>query len=857
MMRRWNIRYAKYALVGWICFSFFPISCKTLEPPPPLILRQSDQEEAVSMLERIDELNGQGKYAEAIPLAIEVLKIVERAKGPSHPGVAACLDVLGGLYISFGDDGAAAPVLKRALEVHETLEGRESPNVATTLGLLAKVYMELGDYVSALPLATRALSIREKTLGEEDFRVSTSLNALGEIYLNLGKPAEAESAFMRALEIRKKHGDAHGLAITLNLLGQLYYKERDYASAESLAIAALELGESALGKDHLHLADTCTILGKVKAAGGDFEEAFHYLKRTQEIHAKAIDHMKGFTSEKQKLRFLAKMEVDLHTYLSLILTRLVHSPEAVQEGLNAVLRRKGLVLEVQRQFQEALLLGDETALKTFRRLSEVRAMLSKMTLAGPEGENLQTYRVMIDSLRAQKEQLEMQLSTLSKPYTMSLRKAEANGHRVSAALPKGSELLEFANVRMFDFSAEAKIRWVGSRYFAFLLPAGNPERLRVIDLGDAARIDSAIASFKETLTAADALRDRKALQWAEQLYALVFADLNADLAHRIGDIFVSPDGHLSLLPLEVLRQPNGRFLVEEYVFNYLPCGRDLLGFGFKPLQSRKPVIMGNPDFDMNIGEGERASKSSAMGGQPGDETLLSRAWKNNRFERLPGTEREVQVISGILGRENVMLYTDQAAKKDTLMAVDSPRFLHLATHGFSLGEQEMDMFFDSGLSGGRGGRSDKPERFVDFENPLIRSGLAMAGANTVSKTWGRSLGIVTAEEILSLKLRGTEMVVLSACETGVGEVVSGEGVFGLSRAFIQAGAKSLVMSLWPVPDRETCELMSLFYDRMSSGKVSRAQALRGAILSQIQSARDRYGNPHPLYWGGFVFLGEP
>jgi CHAT domain-containing protein len=146
-----------------------------------------------------------------------------------------------------------------------------------------------------------------------------------------------------------------------------------------------------------------------------------------------------------------------------------------------------------------------------------------------------------------------------------------------------------------------------------------------------------------------------------------------------------------------------------------------------------------------------------------------------------------------------------------------------------------------------------------IENPLLRSGIALAGANHALKSEerGRSDGIVTAEKILGLRLRGTDMVVLSACETGMGEVKTGEGVFGLRRAFTQAGTRSLVMSMWSVPDKETKELMIEFYKNIQSGKMSRCRALRQAALEEMKVVKQRYGHANPFYWGAFVFLGEP
>jgi len=145
---------------------------------------------------------------------------------------------------------------------------------------------------------------------------------------------------------------------------------------------------------------------------------------------------------------------------------------------------------------------------------------------------------------------------------------------------------------------------------------------------------------------------------------------------------------------------------------------------------------------------------------------------------------------------------------------------------------------------------------VSVENPLLRCGLALAGANRAGSVEQGSDGILTADEVLSLPLRGTELVVLSACETGLGEVKKGEGVYGLRRVFTQAGARSLVMSMWSVPDRETQELMVEFYRNAVSGKMDRCQALRQAALKQKEVVRQRYGKDHPYYWGAFVFLGQ-
>jgi len=230
-----------------------------------------------------------------------------------------------------------------------------------------------------------------------------------------------------------------------------------------------------------------------------------------------------------------------------------------------------------------------------------------------------------------------------------------------------------------------------------------------------------------------------------------------------------------------------------------------------------------------------------------------------KFGRLPGTLKEVSIISSLIGQEKALLYTDKQALDEILMKTGTPGILHLATHGFFLEDQDLSSLQDDDRGGLMSAMpvQKTPGVRVRHENPLLRSGIALAGANKALLKEGQSQGIVTADKILELKLRGTDMVVLSACETGLGDVQSGEGVYGLRRAFIQAGAKSLVMSLWSVPDTETKEFMMLFYQNVLSGKMSKIQAFRNAVLQQKEVVKQRYGEAHPFFWAAFVFLGEP
>jgi CHAT domain-containing protein len=238
-----------------------------------------------------------------------------------------------------------------------------------------------------------------------------------------------------------------------------------------------------------------------------------------------------------------------------------------------------------------------------------------------------------------------------------------------------------------------------------------------------------------------------------------------------------------------------------------------------------------------------------------------------QFQPLPGTREEILSIRDLMGLAAAEPFLGADALEEVLKARSSPRILHLATHGFFLEDAQRPGDTDIEEVEGGGGAVETgapvpappPGAPVRVQNPLLRSGVVLAGANR-SMAGGDSAGggdgIVTAEKILGLRFWGTEMVVLSACETGLGDVRTGEGVYGLRRAFTQAGARSIVMSMWSVPDVETKELMTEFYRAARSG-LNRCQALRRAALQEMNVVRERYGTPHPLYWGAFVFMGEP
>jgi CHAT domain-containing protein len=313
----------------------------------------------------------------------------------------------------------------------------------------------------------------------------------------------------------------------------------------------------------------------------------------------------------------------------------------------------------------------------------------------------------------------------------------------------------------------------------------------------------------------------------------------APLRTSLGDatrLLLSPDGDLNLVPFEALVDGQGRYLIEQYAISYLTSGRDLLRLQVPRPSRSNPLIVADPLFGEPPAEsgGESIRKPpeprlTRGSGTVGDE--LSAMY----FAPIAGTAAEARAIKTLF--PEATLLTGPLATKAALQRVNAPRMLHIASHGFFLQDAARTT-------------AQAPGATIDVENPLLRSGLALAGANLTRASHGDE-GVLTALEAARLNLWGTKLVTLSACDTGVGEVRNGEGVYGLRRAIVLAGAETLVMSLWPVSDYLTRETMAAYYAGLRDG-VGRGDALRQAKLAMLK----RPDRQHPFYWASFIQSGE-
>jgi len=405
-------------------------------------------------------------------------------------------------------------------------------------------------------------------------------------------------------------------------------------------------------------------------------------------------------------------------------------------------------------------------------------------------------------------------------------------------LPKGAAYIDFVLVEDWHFQP-LEVR--GLRYLAFIVSNQPGATVQMLDLGPSGSINQVITDYRRQIAAqagggkADTSR---LVAVAAELHARIVAPLLPYL-QGVSSLIISPDAGLHLLPFEVLRAKGKPYLLEQYAISYVGSGRDMARFGTSVASSGKALLL-LILITMTLHTGEA---------RPHGELLVTYV---PAVSRLPDTKVETDAIAGLLRHGTqikVQNLAGRQALESTLLAQSQPRILHLATHGFFLQDETSGGSETRGLKAVQLIKPASGAAHTQLTNPMLRSGIALAGVNGALAR-GRDDGLVTAEKILGMRLLGTDLVTLSACETGVGDIKAGEGVFGLKRAFILAGARTVVLSLWSVPSRETTELMTEFYRLMASG-TPKAAALRQAQRTML----GKY--PHPFYWGAFQLVGSP
>ena len=734
-----------------------------------------------------------GDDAKAESLFQRVLKIREKALGPDHPDTANALSKLAVLYDSMGDYAKAEPLLQRALEINEKVLGPDHADTAFALNNLAGLYHSMGNYAKAEPLLQRALKINEKVLGPDHPDTATTLSNLATLYDSVGDYAKAEPLFQRALKINEKaRGPDHpDTANVLDNLARLYHSMGNYAKAEPLYQRVLRIREKALGPDHPGTSDVLCNLAGVKIDLGEAKDAIPLATRARQIAEKYLSNILSFTSEQQRLA----VQKTTNPY------NLFPTLSSAAELAQTVFRQKGLVLDSlleDRLVVEAS--SDPKQREIIEQLRAAKQRLMQLVLEVPKGlsEAAQKQRAAEKEKRfTEVEELEAGLARKVAGLGEARRALSITVTQVQSVLPKQAVLIE-----LLRYSHDLGKGKFEKRYGAVVLSAsGEP---KWVPLGGADEIEKSIALYQKS---ARGKTDEATLRAVvRDLGEQVWAPIEEALPAETKTVIISPDGELSFVSFATLLSPDDRFIAEKYSIRYVASGRDLVRQN-KPSGNPTTVVFANPDFGSQAIIEATASSSAVAPLRSPEMRDLQSMW----LPALPGTAEEAAALEKRAGKA-VKVFLGQTATEAELRQVSSPRVLHLATHGFFLPEVELEKENNPLHQAG-----ETPK--TKLVNPMHRSGLALAGAQRTLKAWSRGEvppiendGILTAEEVGELKLNGTWLVVLSACETGSGEARAGEGVMGLRRGFIQAGEQNLLMTLWPISDQITVRIMLDFYD---------------------------------------------
>jgi CHAT domain-containing protein/tetratricopeptide (TPR) repeat protein len=809
---------------------------------------------------------GQGKYAQAEALYGRLIDMAGRAGEPGRADLVRGQLNLGFLYVMLGRFEEGERLYRQARAAAAPM-GQDHEHFLVALQMLGELYLRRGDTQAAAPLLRKVAAIRDDALGMKGasrrgpfsrlVRTASGLLAEGHVaragslramaWLDRleGRPDAASRRLSEALAIlrRTRGGGEMAYSQVLSELGQLRFQSGQYAEAETAFREALNLDPFGLGEHRPGHASQVRDLALSVAGCGRLVESRDLMARVIRLQEGQLDEVFTLASEEKQLLHLGSLSVDLDIYLSLVLAS--RTPDINRDAFEVVFRRKGLAAEVLAARRDAILSDRHPQLRSrLNELALLRGRLAELILAGPGAAGPLAHREQLLKLRRSKDALEQSLAREVPEAAPALALGRATRHEAAQQLnlfaPR-SALVEFIRVRILHAERGQPLDWsTGQRYLAFVLPAGQPDSVQLLDLGAADLIDAWVQGFRRNVLArlsphrggsrVDEENTTPSNAAGEQLRLALVEPLLAALPGCTRWLF-APDGELYSLPFEALPDSGGH-LLDRLEISYVAVGREVLRFGAATKRVGPAAVVAGPDFDLaDHPNGPVPGPDGERFARPQDE-----------FDPLPWTNIEGTEVARALG---VSAWQGKAALKRSVQGLRSPRVLHLATHGFVLPAPAgpTSGTYQVSLLGGRAS-----------DNPLLRAALALAGVNAWLR--GHSTppeagnGLLTAEEVTSMDLTGTRLVVLSACETGLGDVTPGEGVFGLRRAFALAGAISQVMSLWQVPDRSTADLMVAFYAGLSHGLLPQ-ESLRQA-QRQI-----RLRDPQPHAWAGFIFQGDP
>lgn len=785
-----------------------------------------------------------GLYDEAEPMLEMALDNFEGTLGPAHPDTLRARNNLALLYESQGNFREAEPLYNESLALMLEVHGENYTDTVAVQNNLAFLYMLMEEFEDAAAMFEEVVVRWESLLGPEHPNTLKAVNNLARVYLKMGRLDDAAPRFSRALEARARTlGENHVDTIrSLVDFGDLQRAQGRFAEAATTVRDALERAASTLGEQHPYTFDALNLLIEIEHAGGNLASAIALGELGMDRRSVFFDRMLWTTGQNAREGFIRLHRPELDRYLSLLVES--GADDAGRRLIQASLARKGLLLKITSEIQQIATLADDPGLAAIvDELRDAREDLASLTLSGPTPETRGRHAEVLYELEQRVNDLQAELGRASERYRTSI--AQVSIDTLETVMPDNTAIVDYLAYTGEDGS---------NRLVAGLMMKQDGETdYELVDYEDRDAVDRAVIEYR-TWIQDDLATDFDIIETGQYAFEVIWAPLAAALEGS-EYVYVVPDGSLNILPFTALVDENEEFLIRSKDLHLLTSARDLLPNRFD-LAEGDYIIVAGPDYDsedvlpddqIRAAEGRRSSAMQL--GLRGAGSGL----RGLNFSPLPGAEEEGRIINEQVERRNEpnIVYFGKEAQELVLSRMSRPpEILHMATHGFFL---EADDTLRKRLL--------KAQRSVDVhvpppgDNPLLRAGLAFAGINTNAQFLGdidtNNDGVLTALEVLDLDLSGTQLVVLSACETGIGEIHEGEGVYGLRRSFQEAGVAEVISSLWEVSDAGTQALMAEFYDRLLDGKPARI-ALRESQLALMDSPRWGF----PYVWSAFMIVGS-
>ncbi|GAB5466185.1 MAG: CHAT domain-containing protein [Candidatus Kapaibacteriales bacterium] len=846
-----------------------------------------------------------GNYDDAIKNYQRQKELALTTSGPDHPGYAQSLNNLAVVYTLIGEDDRTEELLKDAIENKEKRGQTADTSYAKYIGNLGQYYQNQGRYPEAERLLRKSLELKQKSYPSDAPTLGVSYANLGLTQASIGNKDEGIDNLRKAEQILKNNqsieyqefyekaslqlalelskagkkdeasqiqenlianldsgdpnsvgnmqsqlalaqlmltqqnqnqaikildklksnvnttfGNGHPLyGKSLNILGIAYWQKKDYQNARNYFDEALQLAKLVYGDKHLEYAMALHNRAGIARKTDDVAVARKYYNESFEIYIDILEKNFPHYTEAQKISFYNSLKDRLDMYANFAISHYREEPKLLEDLFNFRLKTKAMVLDYSKSLFEFAMASENEAI--IEKAKEWKTQKRKIaSLSGKSKAELSASNLHLDLLQSSADDLEIELS---ESLNLSQIKKSFNFEDIASKLKPNEAAIEIIRMRYFDES------WSDKIYYVALIATNGSSNPEIVLSKNGQKMEGFHYKNYKSLI--------KAKFPNKKSYEVYFKEIEEKIKNK-KNVYLSADGVYNNISLASISRDDDSYLIDDYSFRTVNNLKDILIKDNTTDFTRNAALFGNPTYQLDGNNLDIKDPENAK--------ALEKLERDIIISQLPGTQKEVESIDELLASNGytVVNKTQSEASEQTIKKVNSPGILHIATHGYFIDDD------DAKLETGKVFGTDIENALV---NPLLRSGLLFSGATDYinfdgSEYYDDENGMFTALEASQLDLHDTKLVVLSACETGLGKIVNGEGVMGLQRSFQVAGADYVIMSLWTVSDNATQKLMTSFYSNLMQSQNITA-SFRQAQLDVKSEFED------PYYWGAFVVVG--